>query len=43
MNFIVKLKVQQWVQSLLQLMQLYRWDISIYSVCTFKYGELLAE
>ena len=28
MNFIVKLKVQQWVQSSLQLMQLYRWDIS---------------
>ena len=27
MNFIAKLKVQQWVQSLLQLTQLYRWDI----------------
>ena len=27
MNFITKLKVQQWVQSSLQLTQLYRWDI----------------
>ena len=52
MNFITKSKVQQWVQSLLQLTQLYQWDILksnfsvctlVYSVCTFKYGELLAE
>ena len=27
MNFITKLKVQQWAQSSLQLAQLYRWDI----------------
>ena len=35
MNFITKLKVQQWVQSSLQLTQLY-------NVCNFKYGQLLA-
>ena len=27
MNFITKLKVQHWVQSSLQLTQLYQWDI----------------
>ena len=27
MNFIIKLKVQQWVLSLLQPTQLYQWDI----------------
>ena len=27
MSFITKLQVQQWVQSLLQLTQLYGWDI----------------
>ena len=45
MNFITKLEVQQWVQSLLQLIQLYEWDIlkSNYSGSTFKYGEHLAE
>ena len=27
MSFITKLKVQQWVQSALQLTQLFQWDI----------------
>ena len=46
MNIITILKVQQWVQSLLQLTQLYRWGIlkiKLYSVWTFKYEELLVE
>ena len=45
MSFIAKLKVYQWVQSSLQLTQLYRWDIvkSNFNVCTFEYEELLAE
>ena len=46
MNFITKLKVQQWVRSSLQLAHLYQWDIlksNFISVCTFKDGELLAE
>ena len=44
MNFIAKLKVQQWIQSSLELTQsMGYFEIKICSVCTLKYGEFLAE
>ena len=45
MNFIIKLKVQHWVQfaPAYATFSMGYFEIKLYSVCTFSYGELLHE